>query len=186
MVARIAGMAMLVIAPAIAVAAEPAKETYCNGRPKVFKNVRMYPNGRPIQTGEVFLFPNGRPTTHEDGTFLYANGRRMVEKGLSFYPNGRIMVGGGASYYPNRRVLSHNGIFYDHHGHPTQEVVKEVSIRWDDFKYDFDVVDRVPSQTRIRISNLDKGVMLSFVLEKGEILDVNAACDPSGSATARP
>lgn len=181
MVARVTGMAALALMIAMAAPAEPAKELYCNGRPKTFRGLRMYPNGRPIQIGDVFLYPNGQPTEDEDGSLLYANNQHLVDEGYAFYPNGRIMFAGGVSYHPNRAPLFKDGVYFDHKGKPSKEPVAQISIRWKDFKYDFTVVDRVASQSRIRVNYLDKGVMLSFVLDKGAISDVTANCVPSAS-----
>ena len=185
MVARVVGMATVALMVAMVAPAEPAKETYCNGRPKVYKGLQMYPHGRPVQIGEVFLFPNGRPTRDEDESLLYANGRRLVDEGYPLYPNGQIMFAAGVSYYPNRAPLFRNGVFHDHKGKPTNEPVTEVSIRWKELKYDFTVVDRVASQNRIRVSYLDKGVMISFVLDNGAISDVTATCAPAAIPTPK-
>lgn len=185
MLARVVGMATVALMVATVAPAEPAKEMFCNGRPKVFKGLQMYPNGRPVQIGEMVLFPNGRPTQDEDDSLLYANGRRLVDNSYAFYPNGSIMFAAGVSYYPNQNFLFKNGVFHDQKGKPSKEPITKVSIRWKGFKYDFTVVDRVPSQNLIRVSYLDKGVMMSFSLDNGAISDVTAFCSPAAIPTPK-
>ncbi|MCU0290776.1 MAG: hypothetical protein MUF10_02115 [Thermoanaerobaculaceae bacterium] len=183
MVARVTGMAALALLAAMAAWAEPPKDVYCNGRPKIFKGLRMYPNGRPIQIGEIYLYPNSRPTQDEDDSLLYANGRRLVENGFALYPNGRFMYAEGVSYYPNRIFLFKDGVFHDRKGNPVKEPVSTVSLKLKGFIYDFAVVDRVPSQNRIRVSFVDTVVMTSFTLDKGVISDVTAECAPGAFPT---
>jgi hypothetical protein len=178
MVARVTGMATLALMVALVATAEPPKEKYCNGRPKVFKGLRMYPNGRPIQIGEIYLYPNSRPTQDEDDSLLYANGRRLVEKGFKLYPNGRVMFAEGVSYYPNRAFLFKGGVFHDLKGNPVKEPVSLVSLKLKGYIYDFAVVDRVPSQDRIRVRFVDQAVMTDFILDKGVISDVTVECAP--------
>lgn len=178
MVARVTGMATLALMVALAATAEPPREKYCNGRPKVFKGLRMYPNGRPIQVGEIYLYPNSRPTQDEDDSLLYANGRRLVDKGFALYPNGRVMFAEGVSYYPNRSFLFKDGVFHDQKGNPVKEPVSRISVKLKGYTYDFTVDDRVPSQDRIRVRFVDQAVMTNFILDKGVISDVTVECAP--------
>lgn len=178
MFGRLTGMAVLALLLATAAQAEPPKEKYCNGRPKVFKGLRMYPNGRPIQIGEIYLYPNSLPTQDENDSLLYANGRPLVENGFALYPNGRVMFAEGVSYYPNRIYLFKDGVFHDQKGNPVKEPVSRVSVKLKGYIYDFAVVDRVPSQERIRVKFVDQAVMTEFTLDKGVISDVTVECAP--------
>jgi len=185
MFGRLTGMAMLALLLATAAQAEPPKEKYCNGRPKVFKGLRMYPNGRPIQIGEIYLYPNGQPTQDEDDSLLYPNGRRLVADGFALYPNGRFMWAEGVSYYPNRIFLFKDGVFHDRQGNPVKEPVSTISLKLKGYIYDFAVVDRVPSQDRIRVTFVDTVVVTAFTLDKGVISDVTAECAPGAFPTPK-
>lgn len=163
----------------------PAQERYCNGRARVLRGVKLYPSGRPIQIGDLVLFPNGNPTAEEDGSLLYPSGAPFYktkvqanEKPRFLYPNGNTLFNGSTSFYPNGTVLFSNGIYYTRKGEPTLEGPSEITMRWRDHHYTFDVVDGVPSQKVIKVKVLELGVVTSFTLENGGITDIDATCPP--------
>lgn len=170
-----------------------AQERYCNGRPKVYRGVRVYPNGKPIQIGELVLFPNGSPTMEEDGALLYPSGAPFFktklkgnEKPRAIYPNGNTLLLNGTSFYPNGKVLFQKGVFYDMRARPSLAGPSEVTLRWKDHHYTLQVVDGIPSQKRIQIKVLELGVVTSFTLEDGMISDVEATCPPPETPSPEP
>lgn len=168
-----------------------AQERYCNGRPRVLRGVSMYPNGRPIQIGELVFFPNGNPTTEEDGSLLYPSGAPFYktkvkgkEKPRFLYPNGNTLFDGTTSFYPNGKVLYQNGLFYDQKAKILPEGPRQITMRWRDHHYTFDVVNGIPSQKVITVKMRELDVVTSFRLANGKITDVEATC--LGSETPVP
>lgn len=169
----------------------PAGERYCNGRPMVLQGVRMYPSGRPVQVGELVLFPNGNPTAEEDGSLLYPSGAPFYKSKVKgkerrrwLYPNGNTLFDGTTSYYPNGKVLYQKGLFYDQKARVMAEGPRQITMRWRNHHYTFDVVDGIPSQKVIAIKMRELDVVTSFKLASGKITDIVATCH--GPATPTP
>lgn len=183
---RVAGTVMVAVVTWLTATLAPAQERYCNGRPKVFRGMSVYPNGKPLQMGEMVLFPNGNPTTDEHGMLLFPSGAPFVLKGRPLYPNGRPIITGSTVLSPSALVFYQNGVFYDDRARPSREGPSTITTRWRDYEYIFDVVDGIPSTRSILIKAFDQGLVISFKLEDGVISEVDAACSPRQTPSPTP